>query len=209
MIDDRDDLAEPIVRRACERFPELPLLQLAIASQHEKPAAPVLEPVCDCHAFRLRDSHPERAGVRRDNRCRLHVGVAGQSAEPPERVDFFKGQHPKPDQHRVKSGRIVSLRGKIRVGRIVAALHFMQVQPAHDVHRAEAAADVPGAGAGDHVERVDAAKRGEETRARMRRTVHRSQLFKFAEGDVGECVHKWGGQSKNNVIPGAVERGAT
>ena len=80
VIDDRDDLRQPLVGARLQRFPDLPFLQLAVAGhQHDAPAA-AGEAVRARHAVGLGDPHAERPGVGRDERRRLDVrdGPAGR-----------------------------------------------------------------------------------------------------------------------------------
>ena len=122
------------------------------------------------HALGLRDAHAERAGVGLDVR-RLDVRMAGQAVQPAQLVELLGRQQPEADQHRVERRRVVPLRREEDVaGRraLVEIAHLVQEQPAHDLERAEAGADVARPGARDHVERVDARQRRERLGARRR-----------------------------------------
>src|SRR3954462_3228068 len=83
VVDDRDDLAEPPVRRRHERFPELSFLEFAVPRQYENAPAVTRQAIGQRHPLRLRDPHPERPGIRLDERC-LHVRMAWQSVDAPE-----------------------------------------------------------------------------------------------------------------------------
>ena len=80
-------------------------------------------------------------------------------------------QQAETDQHRVERRRVVPLRREEDVARrrpLVEIAQLVEEQPAHDLERAEARADVARPGAGNHVERVDARQRGERCAARRR-----------------------------------------
>ena len=171
VVDDRRDLAEAARHRRAQRLPELPFLQLAVAGEHEDAARPAGQPVGQRHALGLGDAHAERAGVGLDVR-RLDVRVARQAVQPPQLVERVGGQQAEADEHRVERRRVVPLRREEDVARLVALVevaHLVEEQPAHDLERAEAGADVAGPGAGNHPERVDARQRREGAHARAAR----------------------------------------
>jgi hypothetical protein len=69
-----------------------------------------------------------------------------------------------PDEHVVERRRVVTLRRKedvAAVGSVVQIAQLVEEQPAHDLERAEAGADVARPRTRDHVERVDARQRRE------------------------------------------------
>src|SRR4029078_13747779 len=86
-LDDDGDLAAPAVRGGLERLPELALLKLAVAGEHEDSTVPASEPVGEDEPARLRDAHAERATARHHLGRRRDVGVTRQPVEPPEPVD--------------------------------------------------------------------------------------------------------------------------
>ena len=83
VVDDDGDLREPAVRGGLERLPELALLELAIAGQHEDPTRGPVEPVGDRHSARLGDAHPKRAGVH-DHVWDRHVRMPREAAQATE-----------------------------------------------------------------------------------------------------------------------------
>ena len=95
------------------------------------------------------------------------VSTCGWPGSPCSRrswCELLGRQQAEADQHRVERRRVVPLRREEDVaGRraLVEIAHLVQEQPAHDLERAEAGADVARPGAGDHVERVDARQRRE------------------------------------------------
>ena len=168
VIDDGDDLTEAAIGGRAERFPELAFLQLAVAGEHEDAALDAGQTIGQHDALGLRDAHAQRAGVGLDVR-RLDVRVSGQPVQTAELMQLLFGKQAQPDQHVVERGRVVALRREEDVGRLRALVeiaHLVEEQPAHDVERAEARADVAGPRAGDHVERVDASQRRERARPR-------------------------------------------
>ena len=108
VVDDRDNLAEACMGRRRERLPELPFLQLAVASQHEHAAAIARQPVRERHPLRLRDAHAEgtRVGLHVG---RLDVRMARQSIQTAQVVELVLRQEPEPDQHGVQGRRVMAL----------------------------------------------------------------------------------------------------
>jgi hypothetical protein len=168
VVDDGDDLAESAVGGRSERLPELPFLQLPVTRQHEDAPRPPGQPVGDRHPLRLRDAHAERAGVGLHVR-RLDVRMPGQPVQAAQLVQHVGRQQAEPDEHVVQRRGVVPLRREEEVGLpgpFLQVAHLVEEQPAHDLQRAEAGADVPRPGAGDHVERVQPRQRGEGFDAR-------------------------------------------
>ena len=177
VVDDRGDLAEAARHRRAQRLPELPFLQLAVSGEHEDAARPAGETVGQGHALGLGDTHAERAGVGLNVR-RLDVRVARQPVQPPQLVERIGGQQAEADEHRVERRRVVPLRREEDVARVVTVIevaHLVEEQPAHDLERTEAGADVPGPRAGDHPQRVDAGQRREGAHAGAARRRRRQQ----------------------------------
>ena len=106
VVDNDRDLAEPVVGDRLQRFPDLPFLQLAVAGHDDDAAAAAGGAPRARHAVRLRDAHPERSGIGRDER-RLDVRMAGQSAEAAETVKEIEIQLVEGDEQRVQRGRVV------------------------------------------------------------------------------------------------------
>ena len=168
VIDDRDDLRQPLVGARLQRFPDLPFLQLAVAGHQHDASAAAGEAVRARHAVRLRDAHAERSGVGRDERRRLDVGMAGQAAEAPQLVQQIEVELAERDQQRIERRRVVPLGREVDVGAGRAAVgvgELLGPQPRDQIGGAEARSDVAGAGLHDHVERVQAADVGQQGRA--------------------------------------------
>ena len=182
--DDRGDLAEALVRRLGQRLPELTLLELAVAGEHPDAAALAPEAGGASESLRLRDPHPERPGVRVHLGRGRDVRMARQAAEPAQPVELLERKPLGPDQHRIERGRVVALRGVVDV---VAAQH-LEVQPRHDVDRAEARADVARARPHDHVEDVDPAGVGEGVGALDRIGVEPAQAAQLVERHVAQVL---------------------
>ena len=152
VIHDQRELAQATAGRACQRFPNLSFLQLAVSREDEQPTCLALRSMGKRHPLCLGDPHAQRAGVGDDSRS-ADVGVARQTAEAPQPMDLLEGDQTEAEEDRVQAGGVVSLGGKVKVLR----LQLIEVQPGDDVQAGEAAPDVPGSCLGDHVERVDAA----------------------------------------------------
>ena len=186
VIDDRHDLSETKVRGRSERLPELSFLELAVAGQHEDASWRTLQAIGQRHSLGFGDSHAKRARVCLDE-WRLDVRVSRQSVQATQLVKHVGGQQPQADEHVVERRRVVPLGGEehvTRLGPLIEIAQLVEKQPAHDLERAEAGADVPGPGAGNHVERVDARKRGKRAGALTRVDVSAEQPLKLPEGDV-------------------------
>src|SRR5207244_13532023 len=80
-IDDRPEVADPLMGRGGKSLPVLALLQLAVARHHDDASTPAEEPLRPRHSTALREAHAERAGVRLDPR-HAHVAMAVEPAEP-------------------------------------------------------------------------------------------------------------------------------
>jgi hypothetical protein len=87
--------------------------------------------------------------------------VVSTSTETAQPVELLERQAPERDEHRVQPRGVVALRGEVAV----ALAQDLEMQPGDDVDRGEARADVARAGAGDHVQHVEAAGVGEDRRA--------------------------------------------
>jgi hypothetical protein len=79
--------------------------------------------------------------------------VAGQPIQAAEPVDQLEVEAAESRQHRVQPGDVVALRREVPV----PLAENLQMEPADDVERAERGSRMAGAGALDHVERVQAA----------------------------------------------------
>ena len=93
--------------------------------------------------------------------------VAGQSVQTAQLVQlvFRRAGRGRSARCRAPARRGPSTRRRCRsLGALVEIAHLVQEQPAHDLERAEAGADVAGPRAGDHVERVDARQRRKRAR---------------------------------------------
>ena len=94
------------------------------------------------------------------------VSTCGWPGRPCRRRSWCSessSEQPEADQHVVERRRVVPFDEKKMshgLAPLVEIAHLVQEQPAHDLERAEAGADVPGPRARDHVERVDARQRG-------------------------------------------------
>src|SRR5688572_9714449 len=182
MVDDRDDLAEATRHRRAERFPQLPFLKLAVAGEHEDAALAAGQTIGNRHALGLGNAHPERPCVRLDVR-RFDMRVSGQSVQAAELVELVCRQQAQTDQHVVERRCVVALGREEDVTRrraLVEIAQLVQEEPAHDLERAEAGADMTRPRAGDHVERVDPRQRGKRTRAGGRRRVRIEQPTELA-----------------------------
>ena len=74
-VDDDPETAEPLVRRALQRLPVLPFLELAVAGHDDDAAAVPGEPLRERDPAPLGDPHAERARVRLDARARRRPGA--------------------------------------------------------------------------------------------------------------------------------------
>src|SRR5437899_4788563 len=93
--------------------------------------------------------------------------MAGTSVQPAERMQLVLLEASKRNQHRVQRRGIVALRREedVTLARpLLQVAHLVQEDPAHDVERAEARADVARPGLRDHVERVDPVERRKRAR---------------------------------------------
>jgi hypothetical protein len=145
VIDDGDDLGEPLVGSRLQRLPDLPFLQLAVAGHQHDASAAAGEPPRARHAVGLGDAHAERTGVGGDERRRLHVGVTWQPAEAPQLVEAIEVELAERDEQRVERRRVVALRGEVDVGvrRAAVGVHeLLGPEPRDQVSGAEARSDV-------------------------------------------------------------------
>src|SRR5262245_22492931 len=71
---------------------------------------------------------------------------------------------------------------------LVEIADLVQKQPAHDVERAEARADVSRPRSRDHVEHIDPGERGEELRLRPRWQRSLQHAPEFGNGDAHQLV---------------------
>src|SRR5688572_21937544 len=102
-------------------------------------------------------------------------------------VQLVRRQQAETDENVVQRWRIVTLRRKKQVTRrrtLVEITQLVEKQPAHDLERAEAGADVAGPRTRNHVERVDPRQRGECPGALHGVDVRAAQSLEFRDGDV-------------------------
>src|SRR5678815_1399888 len=98
--------------------------------------------------------------------------MSWQTTDAPELVELVRRQQAESDQDGIEGGRVVPLRRKedvTCVGALVEIAQLVEEQPAHDLERAEAGADVSRPRAGNHVQRVD-------TRQRCKRSGRRHRI---------------------------------
>ena len=152
VVDDRGDLvAARRLRRRLQRLPELAFLQLAVAGQHEdrlrrrrrggwRATMPL--------ALEMpMPSEPVLAWMYGVSTC----GWPGQAVQPPQLVDLVAGRAGRarsaPRRAPARRGPWTRRRRRSPRGPCSRSRSSLQEQPAHDVERAEARADVAGPGA--------------------------------------------------------------
>ncbi len=173
-----------------QRFPELAFLQLAVPGEHEYPARSPTQPIGDHHAFGFRHAHPERSGIRLNVR-RLDMRMPGQPVQSPERMELLFVHHAERNQYRVQRRRVVAFRGEKQIAPVrslVQIAQLVQIDPAHDVERAETRADVARPGLRNHVERVDPGERGERARVVDRIQAGASQTHELRHRHIVERI---------------------
>ena len=161
------------MRRRLQRLVVLALLQLAVADHDDDAPAPAEVPLRPGDAAALRDAHAERAGVRLDAR-HADVRMAVEPAEPAQPQQLLRRDDAERVEDRVQARHVVALRREVHVavGVVEAELGDVQLlveQEDDDVHRAEARAEVAGAGALDGGQRVEPAHVGDHGEARFPR----------------------------------------
>ena len=118
--------------------------------------------------------------------------MAGQSTEAAEFVEQRKLQKLEADQGSIKTGSVVALRREIDILVFPGCVffHLLEKEPGDDIETAEAAANMAGAGIGDHVEGIDAADFRKEARANKWSGCRGHDAPDFLQGDVGEILHE-------------------
>ena len=180
------------MRRGLQRLPVLALLQLAVAGHHDDTAAAAEQALRPGDPAALRDAHPERARVGLDP-GHAHVRVPVEAAEPTQLQQTLVGQDAERMERGVEPGDVVALRREedVAVGVVPAELGHVQLaeeEVRDQVERAEARAEVPGAGALDRDERVRAAHVGEQ-RERGVVGATRADAIELGAGDQAELRH--------------------
>ena len=95
VVDDDGELAHLPVGGGDQRFPDLALLQLAVAGDDRHLDRLALQPRGEHEALGLGDAHPERAGIG-DHSGRADIGMAGEAVEPAQAVDELLVEHARP-----------------------------------------------------------------------------------------------------------------
>jgi len=163
VVDDGANFVQAEVRRGHERLPDLPFLELAVTGHHVNAPRALRQAIGQHHALGLGDAHTERAGVGDHTRC-ANVGVTRQAVQLPQSMNGVERQALERDEQRVKPGRVVTFGGEVQVLPVGLAQRF-QMQPGHDVQARKGTADVAGARAGYHVQRVQTASIRQKLRA--------------------------------------------
>ncbi len=193
-VDHDHEPRDALMGGGLERLPVLALLELAVAGHHDDASAqaePLLRPR---DPPRLRDPHAERARVRLDA-GHADVGVPVEPAESPQAQQPLGRHDPERVQRRVETGHVVPLRGEedVPAGIVEADRDGVElgVEEVHDdVQRAEARAEVAGAGALDGDERVRATHVGQQREPLVARGVCRDALEGRArdEDELGQAA---------------------
>ena len=132
-----------------ERFPALPLVQLAVTDDAEDPIRPPGQPVRECHTARNGDPLPQRTGGSIHAARFQAVRVAGQTrAVLVQRAQFFNREVALNRQGAVerracmtfRQHKVIALR-PVRIRRV--DLHHGAVQHRQGFHHRHAAAVVP------------------------------------------------------------------
>ena len=109
-VDDADQALQPEMARRHRRFPDLALVQLAVAQHAVDPVVALLHPAGKRHADRDREAVAERAGAEVDALDLLHVGmVAERAAQARVVVEQRRLEEAEVGQHRIEADRGVAL----------------------------------------------------------------------------------------------------
>ncbi len=170
-VDDDPEAAEAVVGRCLERLPVLSLLQLTVTGHDDDHTLAPGVALAPGDPAALRDAHAERARVRLDPGD-VNVRVAVEPAQPAQPREPLRRDDAETVERRVETGHVVSLRGEehVAVGALEAHVGDVQLlveELNDDVERAEARAEMPGAGLLDGNEGVQAADVGEQREARV------------------------------------------
>ena len=176
-VDDHEQATDALVRGRLERLPVLAFLELAVAGHDDDAPSATEVSLRPRDPTRLRDPHPERAGVRLDPR-HAHVWVTVEAAEPAEPQQPLGRDHAERVERCVEARDVMALGREedVAVGGVEADLGDVEVLPEEvgdEVEGAEGRAEMPGAGPLDRDERVRAGTCPRGARAGCRRRARR------------------------------------
>ena len=167
-VDDRGQVAQPVMGGLVQRLPDRPFGRLAVPAQHPHPVRQLIQvPAGQGHADPVRQPLAERAGGDVDpGQDRGGVALQPRAEPAVPGHQFLVGDDACRLEHRVQQrGRVPFGEDQVVVGRIVRPLPVVVQMPGHQ-HRHEiggrhARGRVTGPGRGAAPDRIDPQLRGE------------------------------------------------